>query len=88
MEQHNHAKHSFPVPESGVPSWVDATVSEGWLDLKVRNETNATFQLDFSFDEECLYGCILADRPVPVPELDLSLIHISAAVLPEGYLFQ
>lgn len=68
VEHHNHAKHSFPVPESGVPSWVDATVSEGWLDLKVKNETNATFQLDFTFDEDNLYGCILADRPVPLSE--------------------
>lgn len=68
VEHHNHAKHTFPVPESGVPSWVDATVSEGWLDLKVKNETEATFQLEFDFDEDYLYGNLLADRPVKLIE--------------------
>ncbi len=41
---------------------MDATVSEGWLDLKVKNNTDLTFQIRISLDESNIYGRIYADR--------------------------
>ena len=43
-----------------MPLGVDATISEGWLDLKVKNETADTFQLRLSFDPEYLTGRLLS----------------------------
>lgn len=39
-----------------------ATISSGWLDLKVKNETNNIYQIDISFDENYMYGKILSDK--------------------------
>ena len=41
---------------------VDATVSEGWLDLKVKNETEISFQISISFDEDHITGRLLTDQ--------------------------
>ena len=62
IERHSHDVMSFPLPPSDIPEGTDATISEGWLDLKVKNETNVTFQIDISFDEEYIYGRILSDH--------------------------
>ena len=62
VERHGHAVKDFPEPPSDAPMGVDATVSEGWLDLKVRNETKASFQIGIAFDEEHIIGCLLTDR--------------------------
>jgi len=45
VERHPHRIEYFPLPPGGIPG-TDATISQGWLDLKVRNETEATYQLD------------------------------------------
>lgn len=62
IERHPHDVKSFSSPLSDIPEGTDATVSEGWLDLKVKNETNSIFQIDISFDEEYIYGSILTDQ--------------------------
>lgn len=61
VERHAHAVKHFPDPPNGLPAGVDAAVSEGWLDLKVRNDTEYTFQLLFVFDGEYLTGTVLTD---------------------------
>lgn len=61
-ERHGHAVKDFPEPPSDAPLGVDATVSEGWLDLKVRNETDASFQIGIAFDSGRIIGRILTDR--------------------------
>ena len=43
---------------------MDATISEGWLDLKVRNDTNITFQVVITFDEQNIIGQILTDSDI------------------------
>ena len=48
VERHGHGTRDFPDPDGGMPLGVDATISEGWLDLKVKNETADTFQLRLS----------------------------------------
>ncbi len=62
VERHGHAVESFPSTTEGLPFGTDATINEGWLDLKVRNETDSTFQINISFDEEFMYGHIRSDK--------------------------
>lgn len=64
VERHGHAVKSFPGADEDLPCGTDAAVSEGWLDLKVRNETDNTFQIEISFDDNDLYGRILSQNDV------------------------
>ena len=61
-ERHGHAVKDFPEPPSDAPMGVDATVSEGWLDLKVKNETKMSFQISIAFDEDRIIGRLLTDQ--------------------------
>lgn len=61
IERHGHRIKDFPEPPSDAPIGVDAAVSEGWLDLKVRNDTDYTFQIIITFDENNIKGCMLSD---------------------------
>ena len=62
VERRGHLVRDFPEPKSDAPTGVDATVSEGWTDLKVRNDTQTTFQISFVFDGEQIIGRVLANR--------------------------
>ena len=44
----------------------DATINEGWLDLKLRNDTDNTFQIEISFDDNFMYGRILSQSSVNI----------------------
>lgn len=59
VERHGHAVKDFPDPPSGLPVGVDATISEGWLDLKVKNNTDCIYQICLSFDSQHLWGRLL-----------------------------
>ncbi len=61
-ERHNHAVQAFPPAATDLPEGVDATVSEGWLDLKVKNETDAVYQICLWFDEETIFGGIFSSK--------------------------
>ena len=61
VERHGHQKKDFPEPPSDAPLGVDATVTAGWLDLKVRNDTENTFQICIAFDETNIHGEIRSD---------------------------
>jgi vancomycin resistance protein VanW len=65
VERHAHCKKQFPSQDETAPDGVDATVSEGWLDLKVKNNTQATLQISLGFNETHLFGSIFADRTAP-----------------------
>jgi len=64
VERHGHAKKDFPEPPSDALIGVDAAVSEGWLDLKARNDTEYTFQIVITFDAKHIKGQILADHDI------------------------
>lgn len=64
VERHGHAVKSFPGVSEDFPSGTDATVSEGWLDLKVHNKTDHTFQIEVSFDDQYMHGRILSKNVV------------------------
>jgi vancomycin resistance protein VanW len=62
VERRGHDIKDFPEPPSDAPMGVDATVSLGWLDLKVKNETEYTFQVCIAFDEENITGSVFSDK--------------------------
>lgn len=62
VERHGHSVRDFPEPPSDAPLGVDATIAEGWLDLKVRNDTQDTFQLGVSFSPTHITGVLRTDR--------------------------
>lgn len=64
IERHGHAAEAFPGTTKELPCGTDATVSEGWLDLKVQNKTENSFQIAVDFDERFMRGCILSKNPV------------------------
>lgn len=76
VERHGHVVKSFPETTEAIaaggevvealPSGVDATVVEGWLDLKVRNDTDNTFQIELDFDDKYMYGRILSKKEVGI----------------------
>ena len=65
-ERHGHGSKDFPEPPSDAPMGVDATLAEGWKDLKVRNDTDYTFQIHIAFDEENISGYLYANRQDPL----------------------
>ncbi len=66
VERHGHGVKDFPEPPSDAPIGVDATVAAGWLDLKVRNDTDQVFQIQITFDETQVTGRLLTDRDLGV----------------------
>lgn len=62
VERHGHGKKDFAEPASDAPMGVDATVSEGWLDFRVRNDTDTSFQLSITFDDEHIIGRVFTDQ--------------------------
>lgn len=65
VERHTHQVKDFPNPKGGIPDGVDATVAQGWLDLKVRNDTDSVFQISFSFTEDVMIGKVYCDDLLP-----------------------
>lgn len=70
VERHGHAVEAFPSTTKDLPEGTDATIGEGWLDLKVKNNTQTTFQITISFDDEYMFGSILSDLE-PVYEYEI-----------------
>lgn len=65
VERHTHKVREFPTLRKDEPEGVDATVSEGWLDLKVKNETDMTFQIGIGFDDTHIIGSLFTDKDSP-----------------------
>ena len=61
VERVGHKSREFPYP-SDMLIGVDATIMEGLVDLKVKNETNHTFQIQIDFDEKYMYGKLLTNN--------------------------
>lgn len=62
LERHGHEVAYFHAPIEGIPIGADATISEGWLDLKFKNETSQAFQLKIYFEEGMMKGAVLSDE--------------------------
>lgn len=62
-ERRGHPVEGLPPNSGELPHGVDATIIEGWTDLKVRNDTGNTFQIRLGFDEERIYGRVMSRIP-------------------------
>lgn len=65
VERMGHRVKSFP---DMALKGVDATIYEGWIDLKVKNKTPYSYQLDFEFTEDALIGRIYS-------QVDLGMVY-------------
>ena len=61
IERHPHSAETIP-HQGDIPPGVDATIAEGWKDLKVKNNSNESYQIVFEFDDESIYGSIYSDK--------------------------
>lgn len=61
VERRGHAVESFPSTTEDNPCGTDASIDEGWLDLKVKNTTEHIFQLVLAFDDDYMYGSVYSD---------------------------
>lgn len=61
VERHGHKIKSFPNPDKDSLDGVDATINSGWLDLKVRNDTDQIYQIVIDFDDDYMYVKILSN---------------------------
>lgn len=64
IERHTHKMKEFPDPMQNSLKGIDSTIAEGWLDLKVRNDTNNTFQICITFDDEYIYGSLKSESKI------------------------
>lgn len=80
-ERHGHAVKAFPGADEDLPCGTDATVGEGWLDLKVCNETDNTFQIEICFDDKYMHGRILSQKAV---EFEYSVFNKSVSYKRQG----
>ena len=60
-ERKGHRKKEFPAPGIQLAG-TDATISEDWIDLKVVNKTEETYQIRITFDEEQIYGFLRTEK--------------------------
>ena len=65
IERHPHSAQVLP-PQDGIPPGVDATISEGWKDLKVKNDTDARYQIIYEFDDESISISVFSDKKLDV----------------------
>jgi len=61
-ERHRHSFDCFPDSYRSVPFGAGATVNYNYVDLRFRNESEETYQLKVSLDEEYLHIDAFADR--------------------------
>lgn len=64
VERHTHKVKDFPDPMEDTPKGIDSAIAEGFLDLKVRNDTENTFQISITFDDEYIYAKLLAQNKI------------------------
>ena len=63
VERHPHLIDDFPSPDPDTPFGTDATINEGWQDLKIYNRTTATYQIVITFDDPYMKISIFSDQP-------------------------
>ncbi len=66
VERKGHATKDFYDPFDDGIKGVDATVAKGWIDLKVKNNTDDTYQINFDFDDENIIGQIYCDKKLNI----------------------
>lgn len=81
IQRRGHEVKEFPEPNSDEIKGVDATISEGWIDLKVRNDTDCTYQIWVTLDDEKIIGQVSADKePKHYTKLQMAVSSMSVKV--------
>lgn len=84
-ERRGHGKKEFPDPGTSLAG-TDATVSEGWIDLKVENRQQQAYQIKIDFDEERIYGFLRTEKR---PEEEYAILNKNVAyVRKSGRVYQ
>ncbi|NIZ19846.1 VanW family protein [Entomospira culicis] len=65
VERYRHGFDPFPDYGRVIPFGTGATLVHGWKDIKVKNPTNLTFQVNLWFDETYIHGDIRANDYPP-----------------------
>lgn len=66
IERHGHGIKSFPCDFEDNIKGVDAAIYEGWLDLKVKNNTDSVFQIKIEFNGNYITGRLFAQHNIGV----------------------
>lgn len=80
VERKGHGKKEFPDPGTSLVG-MDATVSEGWIDLKVENRQPQAYQIKIDFDEERIYGFL---RTEPEPDAEYEILNKNVTYVKKG----
>lgn len=62
IERYRHGFDPFPDYGRVIPFGTGATLVNGWKDIKVKNNTQQTFQINIWFDDSYIYGDIRANE--------------------------
>lgn len=65
VERHGHKVKKIPNSDKDSLEGIDATIHSGWLDLKVRNDTEDTYQIIITFDQTFMYITIACSKKYP-----------------------
>ena len=60
-ERHGHGTESIPPAYPNELAGIDATIAEGWLDLKVKNDTCHAFQISVTFEGDDIIGAVRSE---------------------------
>jgi vancomycin resistance protein VanW len=64
IERHRHSYDVFPDANRKQPFGTGATCSYPSIDLQIKNNTNATFQLKLTITKDCLVGTWFSNEPI------------------------
>lgn len=81
VERHPHAKE-YILPKEGELIGIDATIVEGWKDLKVKNETPYTYQITIEFDSDNIICSLLSTQESP-PKYQIINENLKEVVYPD-----
>lgn len=62
IQRRGHKIEESPEPSSDETKGADATISEDWIDLKVRNDIDCTYQIWMILDDEKIIGQVSTDK--------------------------
>lgn len=61
LERRGHDSISIPIIDHNQVLGIDTTVNEGWLDFKVKNNSNVTYQIKTAFDQDKIILSLYCD---------------------------
>lgn len=66
VERVGHRIKEFPELSNDSVLGIDATIAEGWIDLKVKNETDQAYQIEILFEDETIIARLRCNKECDV----------------------